>query len=133
MTAAKARGRLNLKGLLLFLAAAALLVLTIAPARQVLRQRDQIAALEKQLNSIETQNDDLREETERLNTDAYIEQQARLRLGLIRPGEEPYMIVPPKQTAPSREAAPAPKKPETKKEKPSWWETIVEYFSTIFN
>ena len=133
MAKKKRSGGLNWKGAVLLVLAAGLLFLTIAPARQVLRQRAQISDLERSLSSIKNENKSLRDETNRLNTDAYIEEQARLRLGLIKPGEEPYMIVPPKQTtpAPAAGAKPAPKKAAAPKPVP-WYQQVIDYFSSLF-
>jgi cell division protein FtsL len=128
--AGKPRRRLNVKVILLVAAAAAILFLTIAPARQVLRQRAEIDKMTAELNDIKTQNSELRLETQRLNTDAYIEKQARERLGLIKPGEEPFMLVPPKQVAPPP-AAKAPDKPKTEPVAAPWWQQIIDYFSAL--
>jgi len=107
--------------------------LTIAPARQILKQRAEISQMELDLAAVKSENDSLRGETERLNTDAYIEQQARLRLGLIKPGEEPYMIVPPKQVPPQEPAA-AAKKPAAVKTKVSpWYQQVIDYISALFS
>jgi cell division protein FtsB len=132
MATKKQSGRLNWKGAILLVLAAGLIFLTIAPARQVLRQRAQIADLQRTLNSVKDENKGLRDETSRLNTDAYIEQQARLRLGLIKPGEQPYMIVPPKQVA----VQPAPKPVKKKAAAPAkpvpWYQQIADYFNSLF-
>lgn len=133
MAAKAQRGRLTWKGAVLLVLAAGLLFLTIAPARQVLRQRAQIADLERTLVSVKGENKNLREETGRLNTDAYIEEQARLRLGLIKPGEEPYMIVPPKQQT-SQTPAPAPKTAKKPAAKPApWYQQVINYFNSLIN
>ncbi len=134
MAAKAQRGRLTWKGAVLLILAAGLLFLTIAPARQVLQQRARIADLQRTLDSVKDENKTLREETDRLNTDAYIEEQARLRLGLIKPGEEPYMIVPPKQEAP-KAAAPSAKTAKKSTAKPKqqpWYEQVVEYIKSLF-
>ncbi len=130
--AGKPRKRLPLRTLLLFVAAAAILFLTVAPAREVLRQRAEIEELSVELNNIKTQNSELRVETQRLNTDAYIEQQARERLGLIKPGEEPFLLVPPKQEPPKPATKPAAK-PKAKPAPKSWWQQIVDYFDSLIH
>lgn len=130
--AGKPRRRLTFRAILLIGATAAILFLTIAPAREIFRQRAEIDDMSVELNNIKKQNSELRLETQRLNTDAYIEKQARERLGLIKPGEEPFLLVPPKQEPPKPEVKPAVKskpKPSSK----SWWEQIVDYFSSLLN
>jgi len=54
------------------------------------------AQLLKQKNDMIAQNDQLREEIEKLNTPSYIEQLAREKLGLVRKGE--ILIAPKEQT-----------------------------------
>ena len=130
MAAKATQGRLTWKGALLIVLAAGLLFLTIAPARQVLQQRARIADLERTLGSVKDENRSLREETDRLNTDAYIEEQARLRLGLIKPGEEAYMIVPPKQQAPQAEPK-AAKKAGAAPQAAPWYQQVIDYFGSL--
>lgn len=130
--AGRPRRRLTLKAIFLIMAAAAILFLTIAPAREILRQRAQIDKMSSELDSIRLQNSELKLETQRLNTDAYIEKQARERLGLIKPGEEPFLLVPPKQEPP-KPAAKTPVKPKPKPAVKSWWQQVVDYFSSLFN
>jgi cell division protein FtsB len=132
MATTKRPGRLNWKGAILLVLAVGLIFLTIAPARQVLRQRAQIADLQQTLNSVKDENKGLRDETNRLNTDAYIEEQARLRLGLIKPGEQPYMIVPPKQVAPQPVPKPVKKKPAAPVKPAPWYQQIADYFNSLF-
>jgi cell division protein FtsB len=116
--------------LAILIVVAALLFTSIAPVKQIFSQRAEIARLEQSLENLKIENKNLSIETERLNTDAYIEQQARLRLGLMKPGEEPYMIVPPKQTPPSA-AKPAPK-PVKKVIPKTWWQDAIDYMASLF-
>lgn len=126
------RGKVTIRGVLLIAAALALIVTAVAPARQLLRQRAEIDRLEKTLAQVKETNEQLKEETQRLNTDAYIEQQARERLGLIRPGEEPFLVVPPKQEPPKADKqAEVKKKAEEKKVDKSWWQAVVDFFKGL--
>jgi cell division protein FtsB len=118
------------RGIFVLAIVAGLLVTSIAPIRQILAQRAEIARLEQNLENLKIENKNLSIETERLNTDAYIEQQARLRLGLMKPGEEPYMIVPPKQTLPPVVKT-IPKK-AVKVAPKTWWQDAVDYVKTVF-
>lgn len=118
------------RGFVILAVVAGLLATSIAPVRQIFRQRAEIARLQQTLENLKVENKNLSIETERLNTDAYIEQQARLRLGLMKPGEEPYMIVPPKQVPPSA-VKPAPKK-AVKPAPKAWWQDAIDYIKTIF-
>jgi cell division protein FtsL len=128
--AKKPRSGLTLRALFLIIAVIAILFLTIAPVREFLRQRAEIDDLASELNSVKQQNRELQLETQRLNTDAYIEQQARERLGLIKPGEEPFLLVPPKQVAPKPAVKPAAK-PKPKPKADPWWQQIIDYIRSL--
>ncbi len=53
------------------------------------------AQLDQRRDTLATRNEELREEIRRLQTDdAYIEHLARTELGLVRPGEIEFMLVP---------------------------------------
>lgn len=119
------------------MAAVLVLVITaVAPAREMLRQREEIKRLEETLADVQRANEELKEETSRLNTDAYIEQQARERLGLIKPGEEPFLVVPPTQTPPPEEKpkvnGQAKQQASTSTAKKSWWRGVVDFFADLF-
>jgi cell division protein FtsB len=130
-------GKITIRGALLLAAALALIITAIAPAREMLRQREEIERLEKTLAGVQRSNKELKEETSRLNTDAYIEQQARERLGLIKPGEEPFLVVPPKQEPPPEEKpkinGQAKQQAGTSTAKKSWWSGVVEFFADLFS
>jgi len=104
----------------LVLLTAAILVWTVgALAAQYTRTYTlarQAAQLDQRRRDLATENQALRDEIQRLRTDdAYIERLARTELGLVRPGEVEFLVVPPKGTSPQpdpgaagRAAAPAP-------------------------
>jgi len=77
----------------------------------------QAAQLDQRQRDLAMDNQALRDEIQRLQTDdAYIEWLARTELGLVRPGEVEFLAVPPKGASPERPdrdaasaaAAPAP-------------------------
>lgn len=68
--------------------------MAIQPTRQLLAQRDRIGQMSGDLNDLERGNRRLAERVERLNDPDYLEQEAR-RVGLVRPGETTYVVVPP--------------------------------------
>lgn len=62
--------------------------------RNTVRQKIELSKLNKKLAAIETENRELRKRLYRLeNNPAYIEREARTRLGLIQPGEKKYKFV----------------------------------------
>lgn len=126
--------RLTPRATLILLLAAGLIALSVAPARELYKQWQETNQLERELAELRADNDKMREEIERLKTDAYIEQQARARLGLVKPGEQAYVIVPPKQSAKEERAKrEAELKAKKKVEKPkSWWDRVVDFFKGLF-
>ena len=113
------RGRLApiIAGLLL--AALAFTVSGVFPIRQLIQQRQQVDAARAQLDALRFENDRLADEIDALHTDQEIERIAREQYGLVRPGEEAFVIIVPE--APADEVAPVP---EEVAEPPSWWQRI---------
>lgn len=69
--------------------------MAIQPTRQLLEQRDRISAVAAELERTQVTNVQLEAQIERLNNDDYIEQRAREQIGLVRPGETTYVVMPP--------------------------------------
>lgn len=85
--------------------------LVFFPARQVIDQRTQIGRLESRLTALQTENERLATEAERLQDPEELELLARERLGMVRPGEQVYLFVPGTEPSPSpaaEEADPGP-------------------------
>ena len=76
------------------------LVLSIAPARLYFEQTAEVARLERQAAALERANG--RSAPERTSSrDAFLERLARQCLGMVKPGEVAFVVVP-------KEGAPAP-------------------------
>jgi cell division protein FtsB len=86
--------------------------LYLDPTKTWMKQDKEMGALDKRIEDVEKLNQALTKEQEELMSDEYIEQKAREELGLIKPGEEAYVVVDPVK---KQEAAPQnnqePKKP----------------------
>ncbi|MGH9182993.1 MAG: FtsB family cell division protein [Acidimicrobiales bacterium] len=74
------------------------LLVSVLPIRTFLVQRSRTAAAEEQLSVLTEQNGVLDERVARLRDDAEIERLARREFGLVRPGEEAVVEVPPSTT-----------------------------------
>ncbi len=101
--------------LLLVLVAGLLGAMALEPTRQLLEQRQRIDNMANELTAIQTTNEKLRNQLERLQDPDHIEQKAREQAGLVMPGETSYRVVPPteakleeRQEAKARDAAPPP-------------------------
>ena len=80
-----------------------LLTLAVAPLRGLIDQRNQLARLERQAESLTASNAQLEEHIDLLNDPAYLERAARQCLGLVRPGETAFVMVPSHGALPSPE------------------------------
>ncbi len=118
---------------LVVLAPAAVLVVALAlatnvvPFRQLVEQRQQVAASRARLTALETENAKLRDEVAALQTPLEIERLAREKLGLVREGEEAYVVLEPAQTAtvfPEDELVPAA---EPAPEERPWYLRLWDY------
>jgi cell division protein FtsB len=68
--------------------------LSIAPARLYLEQRAELAGLARQADALEASNARLIGRTERLRDPVFLERLARQCLGMVRPGEVAFVVVP---------------------------------------
>jgi len=118
---------------LLVLAPAAALVVALAlvtnvvPFRQLIEQRQQVAAARARLADLEAQNELLRDQVAALSTPLEIERIARERLGLVREGEEAYVVLEPAETVtvfPEDELAPVE---EAEPERRPWYLRLWDY------
>ena len=70
----------------------------IQPTRRLLEQRDRISSAAADLRAVQVGNQRLEEQIARLNDPDYLEQRAREQIGLVRPGETTYVVMPPSDT-----------------------------------
>jgi cell division protein FtsB len=94
----------------------------LAPARQAYYQRKSIKEEEARLQALEKKNSELESRLARLQDPAYMEKLAREQLGVVRPGETSYVVVP--RPAP---AAATPPKQDDK----SWWRQARRWLSNL--
>ncbi|HLY82223.1 MAG TPA: septum formation initiator family protein [Acidimicrobiales bacterium] len=93
------------------------LFLFLVPGRTYLGQRRSLTAAQTRVRVLTTANAKLDQQIQQLQTDAEIERLAREQYGLVKPGEEAYAILPPKQSP----RPPTPPAPARKPHHP-WWE-----------
>ena len=68
--------------------------MAIEPVRQLLEQRELVSGMEQDLRDVEQSNGNLRGRIKRLNDPDFVEQRARAQIGLVRPGEIPFVVMP---------------------------------------
>ena len=73
--------------------------MAIQPTRQLLEQRARIAEMTRDLRRVERANAKLAVAAERLRDPDYLERQARAQIGLVRPGETTFFVMPPSRKA----------------------------------
>lgn len=66
----------------------------VYPVRLYLQQRSQIGDLEKQTQVLTAANQDLTKQVQQLNDPVYLEKLARECLGMVKPGETAFVVVP---------------------------------------
>ncbi len=94
--AARAPFRLGAMGIVALAVVVLLILVTIAiPLRNYFQQRSDIARTEASIVAKQGQIDELEEQLDRYQSEAYIREQARLRLGVIEPGETAFRILDP--------------------------------------
>ncbi len=92
-TAEPPRSRLTGRAAVLVLVLAVLTVSYASSLRAYLEQRGHINDLKSQIIEHEANIDDLESEKDRWEDPAYVEQQARERLGYVMPGEKTYLVL----------------------------------------
>jgi cell division protein FtsB len=73
----------------------AVLFVGVFPTRTFLAQRSAVARAEEQLRVLTAENERLDDRVDALNTPDEIERLAREQFELVRPGEQPYLVLPP--------------------------------------
>src|SRR5262245_23172452 len=95
------RARLTARATVLFTLVVGVLVLSIAPIEMYLDQRAELHRMEQREQQLQHENGGLAARAEELRDRAYLERLARRCLGMVKPGETAFVVVPEK-------GAPAP-------------------------
>ncbi len=80
----------------------------------------EVAALERQVNALETRKLELSQLMQYFDSEGYAERRARLELGLAKPGER-VLVVPPQEVAPAADGEPKNAATPTRSPLRSWW------------
>ena len=97
--------RLTPGGAVLIVLVVALLFALAVP---LLQQRSDLARVQREELVLQQQNDSLKKQVSLLNDPAYLERLARQCLGMVKPGEIPFVVVPRGGGAPTSGAQAAP-------------------------
>lgn len=63
-----------------------------SPLQQIVNERREISDLQNDISALRQDNSEQRHEIEALGTDAGIERVAREKYGMVKPGEEAYVV-----------------------------------------
>ena len=91
---AAARSRLTPRAAVLAVILTALLFYLVVPLRTYVDQRNRLSQLERQTTVLREQNHKLLGQISQLNDPAYLERIARECLGMVKPGEIGFVVVP---------------------------------------
>lgn len=114
----------------LILVLGVLLVLGIGPVQNLTAASERVDALEQQGDRLSTEVRRLARRNRRLQDPDQIELLARRELGLVKPGELPYVVVPPDGPDPSRLAP--DRRPGQGPDMP-WYERLREAVEGLFD
>ena len=92
--AVRGRSRFTARGAILAVVIMALLLYLVVPLRAYMAQRARLGQLERQTEILEQQNGLLEHKIKQLHDPAYLERLARECLGMVRPGEIGFIVVP---------------------------------------
>ena len=95
------RARLTARATILLTIVIGVLILSVAPARMYLEQQAELARFEHEAAVLERHNEALAARAAQLKDHAFLERLARQCLGMVKPGEIAFVVVP-------KEGAPAP-------------------------
>jgi cell division protein FtsB len=100
--------------------------MAIEPTRQLMAQRERIASMAQELGRVEKSNRRLEARVRRLRDPDFIEQRAREQVGLVRPGETTYVVMPPTRAHSGRRTRPRAEEPAPVRE-PGFFEGLVDF------
>jgi cell division protein FtsB len=86
--------RLTARAAVLAVVSLLLLTLAVAPLRALVDQRNDLADLQRQAQDLTERNAKLEARIDRFTDPAYLEGLARACLGMVRPGETAFVMVP---------------------------------------
>ncbi|MCL5773060.1 MAG: septum formation initiator family protein [Firmicutes bacterium] len=96
---------------------------------EYLKKKASVARLESEINNLKKTNAELKNQIERLNKPVGAEEIARDRLGMTKPGELSFVIIPSPEETPAPEAA---KQPAANDKKENWFSNLIKKIKGIW-
>lgn len=106
--------------------------MAIGPLRSLAAANDRVDELTEQRDALAESVDALERESEALSDPAEMEAYAREELGLVRPGDIPYVVVPEEEAAPQASPTPGAEGERSGARSSPWYERLVESLTSVF-
>ena len=90
----RARPRFTARAAILSVIVVALLFYLVVPLKAFMAQRSRLGRLDHQMELLQRQNTDLERRVAQLRDPSYLERYARECLGMVKPGEISFVVVP---------------------------------------
>ena len=102
--------------------------MAIKPTRDLLQQKSRVTGVAHDLVLLERSNGQLEHRIAKLKDPDYIDQLARRQIGLVRPGEVPYVVMPPSRRVQRRAHRTVPSHDQTgRTENPSFVQKVLHF------
>lgn len=98
----------------------------ISPVRTFIERSGQIDAEKLATEDLQAEHDRLLRERDRLNNITHVEEVARRDLGLVRPGEQPYVVKDLDRGGPQTVSAPQADDPSLTEQVKDWFASLID-------
>jgi hypothetical protein len=102
--------------------------MAIKPTKDLLQQKSRVTGIAQELTVLQRSNGRLEHRIAKLKDPDYIDQLARRQIGLVKPGEVPYVVMPPSRRAQRRSNQKAiPRPARAPVENPSFVQNVLHF------
>lgn len=129
----KSRLRVNSPVALAVVAVVLAALWLLYPAYQIRVEQDkQLSEVRREYAQLRSENVRLRKRIEQIKSPEYIERYAREKLGLVKPGENAYVVLPPSRAATPTATPERSNSPTRSAETTGTWERVKTFFAGLF-
>lgn len=103
------------------------------PTYQVrVRQQKQLESVQRQYARLRGENRSLKTRIKQIKSPEYVERYAREKLGLVKPGENAYVVLPPSESKPASKTPVRAVEPTESAETTGTWDGVKAFFARLF-
>jgi cell division protein FtsB len=106
--------------------------MAVGPLRSLAAANDRVDELTEQRDALAESVEVLESESEALRDPAEMEAYAREELGLVRPGDIPYVVVPDEEPEPGSSPTPGPGEDAAGARNSPWYERLADALTSVF-